>query len=151
MGGADHGYGDRRRVAAAVRQPADVGLRITPATCPLDTACAAPFDVRRWRRAPGLPHRAWQGWGRWAPRRDQVRRLAAQCPPEAAAVARRRTRRQAPQPGRTPTAATRLLAAWLRVITTRPAADWPLVDVLRLMGSGPGALVPPVAATGPPG
>ena len=129
---ADNGYGYRCSVAAAVSQHADVVLRLTPATFPLETACAEPFDVLRWLRAPGLPHREWHGWCRWEQRRDHVRLLAAQFAPEAAAVARRRKRRKAQQHGRTPTAATLLLAEWLLVITTLPAADWPLVDVLRL-------------------
>ena len=70
-----------------------VVLRLTPATCPLETTCAEPLDVLRWLRAPGLPHREWHGWCRWEQRRNRVRLLAAQLPP--------------------------------------PAADWPLVDVLR--------------------
>jgi hypothetical protein len=37
---ADRGYGYRRSVALAVRQQADVVLRIHPATFPLETAYA---------------------------------------------------------------------------------------------------------------
>src|SRR5712691_6792712 len=40
---ADRGYGYRRSVATAVRQQADVVVRIHPATFPLETEAAQPF------------------------------------------------------------------------------------------------------------
>ena len=44
---ADNGYGYRGMVAVAVRQQADVVLRLTPSTFPLETEGAAPFEIPR--------------------------------------------------------------------------------------------------------
>jgi hypothetical protein len=129
---ADNGYGYRGMVAVAVRQQADVVLRITPSTFPLETEGAAPFDILAWLRTPGLTPREWLGWCQWKQQRYQVRLLAAQLPPAAAAAARQRKRQKAQKAGRTPTAATLLLAGWVLVLTTLPAASWPLAEVLRL-------------------
>ena len=68
----------------------------------------------------------------WATIPHRVRLLAAKLPPEVAAAARRRERRTAQKHGRTPTAATVLLAEWVLVVTTLEVADWCLVEVLRL-------------------
>jgi Transposase DDE domain len=129
---ADNGYGYRRSVAAAVQQQAHVVLRITPTTFPLATAAGHPFDVRRWLRQPEGTPREWHGWCHWDGQPYSVRLVAAKLPPEAAAAARRRKRRTAQQHGRTPTATTVLLAEWVLVVTTLEAADWPLMEVLRL-------------------
>src|SRR4029450_6296755 len=61
---ADNGYGYRASVAAVAAQRADVVLRITPATFPLETAAEQPFDVLAWLRAAGGSAREWHGWGR---------------------------------------------------------------------------------------
>ena len=47
---ADNGYGYRSSVATAVRQQADVVLRITPATFPVATAAGEAFDLTAWLR-----------------------------------------------------------------------------------------------------
>jgi len=62
---ADRGYGYRRSVATAVRQQADVVVRIPPATFPLDTEAAEPCKVLRWLRQRGNSERDWHGWCRW--------------------------------------------------------------------------------------
>jgi len=102
--GADHGYGDRTRVAPAGRQQADVVVRSTPATCPVVTTPDAPSDVGAWRRTPGDPTREWHGWCLWDQPPDPVRLGAAHLPPAAAEAARRRRRRKAHQQGRMPSA-----------------------------------------------
>ena len=61
----DRGSGARRSVALAVRQHADVILRIHPATFPLETEAGAPFAVLRWLRHRGDTTREWHGWCRW--------------------------------------------------------------------------------------
>jgi hypothetical protein len=101
---ADNGYGDRTSVASATRQQADVVLRVTPATFPLETAAGEAFEVVPWLRTPGQATREWHGWCAWEHQRYAVRLLAAQLPPAAAAIARRRVRRQAQKKGRTPSA-----------------------------------------------
>lgn len=101
---ADNGDGYRASVASATRQQADVVLRVTPATCPLETAAGEAFEVVPWLRTPGQAMREWQGWCAWEHQRYAVRLLAAQLPPAAAAIARQRVRRKAQTKGRTPSA-----------------------------------------------
>jgi hypothetical protein len=128
---ADNGYGYRTSVTTARRQRADVVMRITPATFPVETAEGVPFDRIVWLRQGSLAQREWQGWGGHAGQRYAVRVLAARLPPEAAAAARHRKRQQAQKHGRTPSAAPLALADWVLVATTL-LADWPLTEVLRL-------------------
>ncbi len=128
---AANGDGYRGMVAVAVRQQADVVLRLTPSPFPLETEGAAPCDSLAWLRTPGLTPPEWLGWCQWKPPRYQVRLLAAPLPPAAAAAARQRTRQKAQQAGRTPTAATLVRAGWVVVRTPVPAASWPLAEGLR--------------------
>jgi len=74
---ADRGYGYRRSVATAVRQQADVVVRIHPATFPLETEAGQPFNVLGWLRQRGGSAREWHGWCRWAGQRYPVRLVAA--------------------------------------------------------------------------
>lgn len=129
---ADNGYGYRASVAAVAAQRADVVLRITPATFPLETAAAKPFDVLAWLRAAGGAAQEWHGWCRWERQRYGVRLLATRLSSAAAEAARRRVRRKAQKKGRLPSPTALWLAEWLLVVTTLAAADWPLADVLRL-------------------
>ena len=107
-------------------------LRVTPATFPLETAAGETFEVVPWLRTPGPATREWHGWCAWQHQRYAVRLLAAQLPPAAAAIARRRVRHKAQKKGRTPSATAFLLADWVLLVTTLAATAWPLVDVLRL-------------------
>ena len=127
---ADRGYGYRRSVATAVRQQADVVVRIHPATFPLETEAGQPFHVLRWLRQRGAPEREWHGWCRWAGQRYAVRLVAAKLDPTATQRARRRARRKAQKAGRTLTAPTLAVAGWLLLITTLDADTWSTVDVL---------------------
>ena len=129
---ADRGYGYRRSVALALRQQADVVLRIHPATFPLETDTGQPFTVLRWLRQRGETARDWHGWCRWQGQRYRVRLIAAQLDPATARQARRRKRRKAQKAGRTLTGPTLAVAGWLLVITTLPAATWSSTDVLYL-------------------
>ncbi len=101
---ADHGAGDRASVASATHPQAHSVLRGTPATFPLDTVAGEAFEVVPWLQPPGPATRAWHGWCAWQHQRDAVRLLAAELPPAAAAIARRRVRHQAQTQGRTPSA-----------------------------------------------
>ena len=129
---ADRGYGYRRSVARAVRQQADVVLRIHPATLPLETDAGQPFTVRRWLRQRGEAARDWHGWCRWQGQRSRVRLIAAKLDPATAPQARRRKRRKAQKAGRRITAPTLATAGWMLVSTTLPAATWWPADVLAL-------------------
>jgi len=129
---ADRGYGYRRSVALALRQQADVVLRIHPATFPLETDTGPPCTVLRWLRQRGETARDWHGWCRWQGQRYRVRLIAAQLDPATAQQARRRKRRKAQKAGRTLTGPTLAVAGWLLVITTLSAATWSPTDVLYL-------------------
>jgi len=127
----DHGYGYRASVALAVGQGADVVLRITPATFPVETAVGEAFDLPAWLGQGSAAQQEWQGWCVHDTQRYAVRVLAARLPPEAAARARQRKYQQAQKHGRTPSATTLALADWVLVATTL-TAEWALADVLRL-------------------
>jgi hypothetical protein len=127
---ADRGYGYRRSVATAVRQQADVVVRIHPATFPLETEAGQPFNVLGWLRQRGGSAREWHGWCRWAGQRYPVRLVAAKLAPTATRRARRRARRKAQKAGRTITTPTLAVAGWLLLITTLAAATWAMADVL---------------------
>jgi hypothetical protein len=127
---ADRGYGYRRRVATAVRQQADVVVRIHPATFPLETEEGQPFNVLRWLRHRGGAEREWHGWCRWAGQPYAVRLVAAKLDPTATRRARCRARRKAQKAGRTITAPTLAVAGWLLLITTLDAGTWSTADVL---------------------
>ena len=127
---ADRGYGYRRSVATAVRQQADVVVRIHPATFPLETEAGQPFNVLGWLRQRGGSAREWHGWCRWAGQRYPVRLVAAKLAPTATRRARRRARRKAHKAGRTITTPTLAVAGWLLLITTLAAATWATADVL---------------------
>src|SRR6267143_818342 len=127
---ADRGYGYRRSVATAVRQQADVVVRIHPATFPLETEAGQPFNVLRWLRQRGGSEREWHGWCRWGDQRYSVRLVAAKLDPTATRRAKRRARRKAQKAGRTITAPTLAVAGWLSLSTTLDAATWSTADVL---------------------
>jgi hypothetical protein len=127
---ADRGYGYRRSVATAVRQQADVVVRIHPATFPLETEAGQPFNVLRWLRHRGGAEREWHGWGRWAGQPYAVRLVAAKLDPTATRRARCRARRKAQKAGRTITVPTLAVAGWLLLITTLDAGTWSTTDVL---------------------
>jgi len=128
---ADNGYGYRSSVATAVRQQADVVLRVTPATFPVTTAAGEAFDLTAWLRQGSAAHQEWQDWCDYDAQRYEVRVLAARLPPEAAARARQRQDQKAQKHGRTPSAATLALADWV-LVATPLTAEWSLTDVLRL-------------------
>jgi len=127
---ADRGDGDRRSVATAVRQQADVVVRSHPAPVPLATEAGQPCTVLPWLRHRGGSSREWHGWCRGAGPRYPVRLVAAKLDPTAPRRARRRARRTAQQAGRTITAPTRAVAGWWLLITPLDAATWSTADVL---------------------
>jgi hypothetical protein len=117
-------------VATAVRQQADVVVRIHPATFPLETEAGQPCKVLCWLRQRGSSAREWHGWCRWAGPRDAVRLVAAKRDPTATRRAKRRARRKAQKAGRTITAPPLAVAGGLLLITTLDAATWATADGL---------------------
>jgi len=129
---ADNGYGYRRSVATAAQQQAFVGLRITPAPFPLETAAGTPFKVLPWLRRRGPDVRCATVWCQWARQRYEVRLIAARLPPDAACAARQRRCRRAQKHSRHVQATTLYMAAWVLLVTTLDATAWTEADVLRL-------------------
>src|SRR5215470_7959104 len=129
---ADRGYGYRRSVATAVRQQADVIVRIHPAPLPLETEAGQPCNVLRWLRHRGGAEREWRGGCRWAGPRYPVRLVAAKLDPTATRRARCRARRKAQKAGRTLTTPTLAVAGWLLLITTLDPGTWSTADMLYI-------------------
>ena len=125
----DNGYGYRASVATAAGQDADVVLRITPATFPVETAAGVPCDLIAWLRQGSAAQQEWQGY---CVHDGHTMRSACWRP---ACRPRPRRGRPAQVPagaqGGKPSAATLTLADWVLVATTLGAA-WSLRDVLRL-------------------
>jgi hypothetical protein len=130
---ADNGYGYRRSVALARKQQGEVVIRIRPSTFPFEQANGMRMDVVAQLRKRGPAVREWRGWctdddGE----RYRVRLIAAKLPPQEAAAARRRVRKQAQKRGRCAQPETVLVAGWVLLITTLDGPGWPPADVLRL-------------------
>lgn len=130
---ADAGYGYRRNLAYVTDAQADVVLRFSPNTFPLEHSDGSPKDVVAWLQAadPGVLQE-WSGFCRWKGKRYHVRVVAAALPPTQAEQARRRCWEKAKRKGRNVQAATLLAAGWILVLTTLEAQEWAAVDVLRL-------------------
>jgi hypothetical protein len=130
---ADNGYGYRRSVATVRKQQAHVVIRVRPATFPFEQADGTVVDVVAQLRKRGSTIREWAGWCTDAEgERYRVRLIAAKLPPAEAAAARRRTRQNARDHGRTVQSQTLLVAGWVLLITTLPARRWDAQAVLRL-------------------
>lgn len=127
----DSGYGYRKHVAYARVKQADVVLRVTLATFPLEHDDGQPFDALAWVLSQHATLAQWQGWCRSHGRRYRVRLIASKLPAEKVAAIRKRKKRKAQKAGRQITQATLQLAAWLLLITTLEA-NWSATDVLRL-------------------
>ncbi len=128
---ADNGYGYRKHLAYARRHAADVVLRITPATFPLEDATGQPFAVLPWLLMQHSTLAEWHGWCRYNGQRFPLRLIARKLPPEKVQAAQKRKRRKAQKAGRKITPQTLVLAGWLLVITTLDQ-DWSASEVLRL-------------------
>jgi hypothetical protein len=130
---ADNGYGYRRSVATVSKQQAALVIRVRPATFPFEQADGQTIDVVARLRKRGPSVRAWHGWCTDGDgERYRVRLIAAKLPPADAAAARRRARQNARDHGRQVQPQTLLVAGWVLLITTLPAARWDAAAVLRL-------------------
>lgn len=130
---ADGGYGYRRNLAYVHNLQADVVLRFSPNTFPLEEADGSPKDVVGWLQAADRTlFQEWSGFCRWQGKRYRVRVVAAALPEAQAEEARRRCREKAKRKGRTVQAGTLEVAGWILVLTTLEAQAWPAMDVLRL-------------------
>lgn len=127
----DSGYGYRKHVAYARHKQADVVLRVSLATFPLEQEDAQPFDAVAWVLTHHGTLAEWQGWCRIHGQRYRVRLIASKLPADKVAAIRKRKRRKAQKAGRKITSRTLQLASWLLLITTLDAS-WSASDVLRL-------------------
>jgi Transposase DDE domain len=128
---ADSGYGYRKQLAFAQDKQADVVLRVTLATFPLEQDDGQPFDAAGWVLTQHAALAEWQGWCRSDGKRYRVRLLASKLPADKVAAVRKRKKRKAQKAGRKITRRTLQLASWLLLITTL-CASWSATDVLRL-------------------
>ena len=129
---ADRGYGYRRSVALALRQQADVVLRIHPKDLPLGNGHGAAVHGSALAPATGRDGRDWHAGVAGKASAIGYGLIAAQLDPATAQQARRRKRRKAQKAGRTLTGPTLAVAGWLLVITNLSAATWSPTDVLYL-------------------
>jgi Transposase DDE domain len=114
-----------QRVSAAHAQ---VLVRWHSSNLPLTTRDGAPFDVAAW-----LPTLAGETADMALMAASQpLRLLACRLSPEAAKREAYRRRRKAVKGGSQVQAQTLVYAAWLLLVTSLPATDWPLADVLTL-------------------
>jgi len=128
----DSGYGYRVNLLHVVGARGDLVLRIHPATCPLLDASGQPFDVLAWlKRTPGRLAE-WSGWCRYRGLLIAVRLIASKVPPEQAAKACKRKRREAKKAGRRIRQATLVFAGWWLLLTTLAAHEWSPSEIVRL-------------------
>lgn len=128
---ADNGYGYRKHLAYARSHDADVVLRITLATFPLEDASGKPFDALNWLVRMHGTLAEWHGFCRYNGQRFALRLIASKLPPKKVRKAQKRKRRKAQKAGRKISAQTLLLCGWLVLITTLDES-WPASEVLRL-------------------
>jgi len=129
---ADSGYGYRVNLLHVVQAGADVVLRIHPATCRLLAENGQPFDVLSWLKRRHASLAEWSGWCSYRGQLIAVRLIASKVPPERAAKARKRKRREAKKAGRRIRPATLVFAGWWLLLTTLAASDWPASEIVRL-------------------
>lgn len=127
----DSGYGYRKQLAHARAKQADVVLRVTLATFPLEQQDGTLFDAAAWVLQQHASVAEWQGWCRLEGKRYKVRLIASKLPADKVTAVRKRKKRKAQKAGRQITSQTLQLAAWLLVITTLESA-WSASEVLRL-------------------
>jgi hypothetical protein len=136
---ADRGYSRRSQLAAAMRQGAQLVVRLEVQKVPLLAEHGQPLDVVAWLRAcqGGTQSRtvafAYQG------HRCAGRLIAGALPAEAAERARVKARRMASKQQRQWQEQTLFLAGWLLVCSSLPVASWSDAQVLALYRArGPG-------------
>lgn len=129
---ADRGYSRRRQLAAALRQGAQVVVRLEVQKVPLLDEQGQPLDVLAWLRASqgGTQSRTvafdYQGRRFWG------RLIAGALPAEAAERARAKAHRKASKQQRQLKEQTLFLAGWLLVFCSLPATRWADAQVLAL-------------------
>lgn len=131
---ADGGYGRVADLADAHRRQAFAALRIHLPSFPLQQADGRPLDLRTHlaRLGPTQTTLSVTASVVHDGERIPVRVIAARLPPEQQGAALRRFGERARRKGRTPTPERMLLATWLVVVTTLPAATWPPARVVAL-------------------
>jgi hypothetical protein len=130
---ADNGYGYRRSVATVRKQQAHLLIRVRPSTFPFEQHDGKLLDVVTQLRKRGPTVREWSGWCQDQDgERYRVRLIAAKLPPQEAARARARARKNARDHGRKLQAQTLELASWVLLITTLPQKRWDAGMLLKL-------------------
>lgn len=131
---ADRGYAHRAGLGSVLARRAQLVVRTNGHNLPLETATGERIDLRRW--LSDQPQTQQQQtrpvWLTTPLGRFELRLIARRLPPAAAAAAQRRSAKASRKKGHTPSAASRLLAQWLVVVTNLPSAAWSPTEVLAL-------------------
>jgi hypothetical protein len=129
---ADRGYSRRSQLACAMRQDAQVVVRLEVQKVPLLDEHGQPLDVVAWLRACQGGTQSRTVAFDFQEQRFAGRLIASALPAEAAERARAKARRMASKQQRQVQEQTLFLAGWLLVFSCLPAASWSDAQVLAL-------------------
>lgn len=130
---ADRGYAHRRGVAHVLRAGADVVVRLTTTSFPLQSEREQPFDLlAHLRHLPGTGAREWPVAFVHDGQRHRMRLCAMRKTHHAAARAKQQLTREATRKGRLVQAPTLEAAEYVFVLTSLPRADLATDRVLEL-------------------
>lgn len=123
----DRANGYRERIAFVQQRQADIVVRFSPSTLPLEDEEGKSVEVVRWlkgRHAPAGRLCSRLVWLRQEGQRRALRLLAVRLSPEQRDQAQRRKKRKASKQQRGLQADTLYLAGWVLLVTTLPKEQW---------------------------
>ena len=123
----DRANGSRERIAFVKQQQAEIVVRFSPSTLPVEDEQGKAVEVVRWlkdRHAPAGRLCSRLVWIRQQGQRIAVRLLALRLSPEQRDQAQRRKKRKASKQQRTLQADTLYVAGWVLLVTTLPKEHW---------------------------
>ncbi len=131
----DRANGYRERIAFVKQQQADIVVRFSPSTLPVEDEQGKVVDVVRWlkgRHAPAGRLCSRLVWISLQGQRIAVRLLALRLSAEQREQAQRRKKRKASKQQRSLQPDTLYLAGWVLLVTTLPQEQWTDQQVLAL-------------------
>jgi hypothetical protein len=131
----DRANGYRERIAFVKQRQADIVVRFSPSTLPLEDEQGKAVEVVRWlkgRHAPAGRRCSRLVWISQQGQRIALRLLAVRLSPEQREQAQRRKKRKASKQQRILQADTLYLAGWVLLVTTLPQEQWSDQQVVAL-------------------
>lgn len=128
----DAGYGYRRTLAYAQSKTADVLMRFTPRTCPLERSDGQELDVLAWLRQEGACLRERSAWWRYQGQRGQVRIIAKRLSEHQRRAAVRRLHIKAQKHARAVSEQALFLCGWMLLLSSLSADSWSAEELLWL-------------------